>query len=275
MSTVTGNHTRAGRTLLRAGTAAAAVVVASSAAAGLAAADESTASTSSCSVVAHIGDSTSVAMNDSAYLDVADQMTTQYKAVGVEQVIDDSLGGRAIIERVNGGTSGEDVLNAVNAGTPAPDCYVIALGTNDAANVAVGSAVSNADRIAKVLELTGDKPVVWPTVKTTAAATAPGCQPESMTAFNDALNAAAADHPNLKVLDWAAEADDALFAPDGIHYSVEGTKARVKAFAAALGQIGTDSDSSTTTAPAAPSTTAPEDDGPLMPGYDLGNWPNY
>jgi len=44
-------------------------------------------------------------------------------------------------------------------------CWVLALGTNDTADVAVGSTFSLAYRIKEMMSLIGNEPVMWVNVK--------------------------------------------------------------------------------------------------------------
>lgn len=205
---------------------------------GVATADpgESAAPPGVCKTVADIGDSTSLGMDDPQITPDPDRLSTKYSAVaGVERTLFDAAGGRAVIERVGEASPGLEALAALNESHP--DCYVIALGTNDAANEAVGSTVDAAERIDQMMALTNGKPVLWPTVKTLPTATVDGYAPDSMTSFNTALIEATSRHPNLTVYDWASEAADDLFADDGIHYTADGMKLRITKFAEALREI--------------------------------------
>ncbi|QTI67269.1 hypothetical protein [Gordonia polyisoprenivorans] len=137
------------------------------------------------------------------------------------------------VERTNTATPGLEALETINQQNP--DCYVVALGTNDAAAVAAGASVNAAQRIEKVMAIANGRPVLWPTVKTTDAARShTGFAPEAMTAFDQALDAATAAYPNLTVFDWAAQASDSLFYPEGIHYTPDGTMEGVTKFAEAV-----------------------------------------
>ena len=55
-----------------------------------------------------------------------------------------------------------------------------------------------------------------------------------MVAWNEALVAAQARHPNLQVYDWAAVVQDAWFQDDGIHYTSAGNAERARLIADAL-----------------------------------------
>lgn len=249
------------RTLV-AGSVAAAAVAAGSVA-GLAFADEQPIPEAPgvCKTVAHIGDSTSMGMTDPQVIpDEKNRLEAKYAAVaGVEKTIVDAAGGRAIVEAVGQASPGVEAVRAVAAQA---DCFVVALGTNDAANEAVGSQVKADQRIEQVLSLTAGKPVLWPTVKTTeAAASVNGYAPAGMAVFNEALIRATQRFSNLTVFKWDEQADDALFVEDGIHYTADGTQKRIDAFAEALktvSQAGPSEPATSSTAPGASgSTTAP------------------
>src|ERR1700729_3822243 len=90
----------------------------------------------SCSSVAHIGDSTSVDLISSADLpDPAQQLPVRYADVGVRHLRIDASGGRSIVETLPGQVNGYNVARAWwDQGYRG--CWVFALGTNDAANIA-------------------------------------------------------------------------------------------------------------------------------------------
>lgn len=95
-----------------------------------------------CQTVVHIGDSTSVGSDDAGRVPTPeDRLTAQYERVGAEQVILDAGGGRSIVERVNGEPNAAEAIDA-QLSRGVRGCWVIAMGVNDAANIAVGS---NAD----------------------------------------------------------------------------------------------------------------------------------
>ena len=112
-------------------------------------------------------------------------------------------------------------------------CWVLALGTNDAADVYVGSAVSLAARIKKMMSVIGGQPVMWVNVKSLLAS---GPYAESnMLAWDHALIQACASYPNMRVYDWAAAAEDSWFISDGIHYTSAGYAARARLIAQRAG----------------------------------------
>ena len=183
-----------------------------------------------CQTIVHIGDSLGVGQES---VEGDDSLQTLYTAAGAKTVKLDMSGGRSMVERVNGQTNGVEAAEAAKASTnPQGRCWVIALGTNDAGNIAAGSTYDAKTRIDKMLAVTGTERVLWPTVFTTAEAKTYWA-PQNSEAFNKVLKSEAASHPNVEVLDWAAMADPSQIS-DGIHGNMAYYKARNVAFANAL-----------------------------------------
>jgi lysophospholipase L1-like esterase len=186
----------------------------------------------SCRAVAHIGDSTSVGMVSADYLpDPAQRLAAQYADVGVRHATINASGGRSMVEalprQVNGYDTARQMANAGFRG-----CWVVALGTNDTANVSAGSNVGRLARIAELMSVAHGAPVLWVNVKTLDPA---GPSAESkMRLWNAALTQACHQYPNLRVYDWAAVAQDGWFISDGIHYTPAGYAARARLIARAL-----------------------------------------
>ena len=182
--------------------------------------------------VAHIGDSLSVPLTSPAYLpDPADRLEAQYGNVGVSTVIADSTGGRSIVETVAGNPNAESgMYRLIREGYSG--CWVLAMGTNDAANRAVGSNYGHRSRIDLLMAAAGADPVLWITVKTQRS-TGPYADAE-MQDWNAALLAACSRYPNLRIYDWAAETEDGWFQDDGIHFTSVGYAERARRTAAAL-----------------------------------------
>ena len=111
-------------------------------------------------------------------------------------------------------------------------CWVLALGTTDAANIAAGAPTPADRRIDRLMAVVGRDPVLWVDVKTLRT-DGPWADP-SMQAWNEALTAAAARYPNIEVYDWAGVVQDAWFGDDRIHYTTEGYTQRAALIAAAL-----------------------------------------
>ena len=184
----------------------------------------------SCRSVAQIGDSLSVGL-DSTSLGRDARISARYAAVGVRELRNDASGGRSVVETVNDQDSGEMVARKLRkAGFHG--CWVIALGTNDAADVDAGSPYGYSERIDRMMAIIGDDPVLWVDVKTLresgfyAAA--------HMRLFDQALAKAHARYPDLQVYAWSDDVADDWFLPDGIHYNAEGSTHRASSLATAL-----------------------------------------
>ena len=186
----------------------------------------------SCRAVAHIGDSTSDGLVSPDYLpNPAQRITARYEDVGVRTVRIDISGGRSVVEVLPGQVNGYDAArNMVREGYRG--CWVIALGTDDTADVAAGSQVGLATRIARMMSATRGEPVLWVNVKTLLAS-GPYAEP-NMERWDKALVSACARYPNLRVFDWAAVARRKWFISDGIHYTSAGYAARAELIADAL-----------------------------------------
>jgi peptidoglycan/LPS O-acetylase OafA/YrhL len=186
----------------------------------------------SCPSVVHIGDSTSEGMISSNYLpDPGQRLNAQYARVGVRQTRDEITGATSIVETLPGGTNAYDVARSL-VGQGYRGCWVIALGTNDSADIYVGSSVSLAERIRKVMSVIGSQPVMWVNAKSLVAR---GPYSESdMQHWNGALLDACPHYRNMRVYDWASAVRDKWFIPDGIHYYSPGYAARAHLIAEAL-----------------------------------------
>lgn len=186
----------------------------------------------SCRSVAHLGDSTSVGLISPADLpDPAQRLAARYARVGVRQLRVDASGGRSIVEVLPGQVNGYDVARGWRAGGYR-GCWVFALGTNDTANVAVGSSVGRMARIERMMSVAHGQPVLWVSARTLLSG---GPWAESnMQIWNDALRRACATYPNLRVFDWASVANPGWYISDGIHYTSAGYAARARAIAEAL-----------------------------------------
>jgi hypothetical protein len=189
-------------------------------------------SRTSCTSVVHIGDSTSEGMISTSYLpDPRQRLNAQYARVGVRETHDEITGATSIVETLPGGVNAYDVARSL-IGNGYRGCWVIALGTNDSADIYVGSSVSLATRIQKMMSVLGAQPVMWVNAKSLVAR---GPYSESdMQHWNDALLEACRRYANMRVYDWAAAVKDKWFIPDGIHYYSPGYAARAHLIADAL-----------------------------------------
>ncbi|HEX9063809.1 MAG TPA: hypothetical protein VF843_01800 [Streptosporangiaceae bacterium] len=186
----------------------------------------------SCRNVAHIGDSTSVDLISAAMVPQASQrLAARYRDVGVSHVRIDASGGRSIVEELPGQQNGFTVASDWRA-QGYRGCWVFALGTNDAANVAAGSTVGLTARIDRMMAVAHGQPVLW--VNTRTELTSGAWAEANEKAWDAALTSALARYPNLRIFNWSAVARPAWFLSDGIHYNSAGCAARAKAIADAL-----------------------------------------
>jgi peptidoglycan/LPS O-acetylase OafA/YrhL len=186
----------------------------------------------SCRAVTHIGDSTSDGLVSPQYLpNPADRISAQYQDVGVRTVITDISGARSVVEVLPGEVNGYDAArNIVRSGFRG--CWVIALGTNDTADVAIGSNFGLAARIDRMMKATQGEPVMWVNVRSLLSS---GPYAESnMLRWDRALVSACARYPNMRVYNWAAEVHTKWYISDGIHFTSLGYKYRAQMIADAL-----------------------------------------
>jgi lysophospholipase L1-like esterase len=187
----------------------------------------------SCQSVVHIGDSTSDGLISADYLPKKwERITAQYKRVGVQHVHLQISGARSIVETWEGQPNARTVAEKLKAENY-NGCWVLALGTNDTADVYVGSPVGLSARIQQMMSVIGQQPVMW--VNVISLPEAPVDYSEAqMQLWNQALTRACAKYPNMRVYDWAAVAKPRWFISDGIHYTSPGYKARSRLIARAL-----------------------------------------
>jgi peptidoglycan/LPS O-acetylase OafA/YrhL len=190
------------------------------------------AKSTSCHSVIHIGDSTSDGLVSAQYLPNRTQrISAQYARVGATTQHFEISGARSIHERFEGLPNAADVASAWRT-KRFQGCWVLALGTNEAANVAAGSSVGYDQRIDSMMSTIGRQPVLWVNVKSLVTS-GPYAAP-NMQAWDAALVSACRRYPTMRVYDWASDVRDAWFIPDGIHFTTPGYAARGRLIADAL-----------------------------------------
>lgn len=185
----------------------------------------------SCQSAAHIGDSTSVDLVSTAYLPPSALLQTRYANVGVKHLNLDASGGRSMVEALPGQVNGYNVARAW-AAQGFRGCWVLALGTNDAANVAVGSSVSLMARIDKMMAVAHGQPVMWVNTRTLLGYGPYANANEQV--WNQTLIQALKKYPNMRIFDWNSVSVPGWFLSDGIHYNTFGAGERALAIANAL-----------------------------------------
>jgi len=188
---------------------------------------------SACKAVVHIGDSTSEGLDNAEYLpQEGERIPARYAEVGVKEVHMEVQGATSIEEQFEGHPNAQEVAAAWQA-EGFQGCWVLALGTNEAANVAAGSTVGERERIEKMMAIIGDEPVLWVNVRSLVEAGDPYSK-ENMQKWDEELVAACNSYPNMRVYDWASDVKDDWFIEDGIHFTSPGYAARAQLIALAL-----------------------------------------
>ena len=161
----------------------------------------------------------------------ADALQAQYERVGVRALYTEVSGGRATIETIGGAENAFDTVVRLRR-MGYRGCWVLTIGTNDAANVAIGGRPDLATRLDRMMFLFGSDPVLW--VDAVTLRDAGPYANVHMQGWNRALDEAARRFPTLRVLPWSEVALDEWFVSDGIHYTSGGAAWRSHAIADAL-----------------------------------------
>jgi hypothetical protein len=187
----------------------------------------------SCRSVVYIGDSTSDGEASAEFVPNRRlRAPTQLFRVGVKYTHMEVSGARSIHETFDGNPNAATVARQqISAGFHG--CWILALGTNEAADVAAGSRFGLRTRIAQMMSIIGDQRVMW--VNAITLASAPQFYGATgMRRWNEDLLSACDKYPMMRVFDWAAHAKPWWFIPDGIHYTPDGYIARTRLIAHAL-----------------------------------------
>ena len=188
----------------------------------------------SCTSVVHIGDSTSEGLVSPDYEpNPANRIPARYADVGVKKSIMKIVGATSVVESLPGTPNAFDMASQVKR-SGFRGCWVLALGTNDTADVYAGSNVGRAQRIEKMMSLIGNQPVMW--VEVTSLLSSGPYAEQNMRLWNQALQQVQAHYPNMKIYDWPAVAQKSWFISDGIHYTSIGYAHRAVAIADALAE---------------------------------------
>jgi hypothetical protein len=188
----------------------------------------------SCTSVVHIGDSTSEGLISADYEpNPANRIPARYADVGVKHSIMKIVGATSVVESLPGTPNAYDMASQVKQ-SGYNGCWVLALGTNDTADVYVGSNVGRLQRIQKMMNLIGNQPVMW--VEVTSLLSSGPYSEQNMELWNQALQQAQAQYPNMRIYNWPAVAQRSWFINDGIHYTTIGYAHRATAIADALAE---------------------------------------
>ncbi len=156
----------------------------------------------SCLSVVHIGDSTSDGLVSPNYLpNWRQRIPAQYEDVGVRTVYTNITGARSVVEVLPGTVNAYDAAKSLVA-HGFHGCWVLALGTNDTADVAVGSNVGLTARINRMMSVARGAPVMW--IQVVSLLSSGPYAEANMRKWNAALLRACARYPNMRVMDWPA-----------------------------------------------------------------------
>ena len=133
--------------------------------------------------------------------DPAQRLAAQYRDVGVRHTWISASGGRSIVEQMPGQANGYRVASGWDR-QGYRGCWVFALGTNDTANVSVGSNVGLMARIREMMSAAHGEPVMW--VNTQTDLSSGPWSEANMQRWNSTLVAACRAYPNMRVFNWAA-----------------------------------------------------------------------
>lgn len=190
---------------------------------------------SSCRSVVYIGDSTSEGEISTDYIPRAGQrLESQLFRVGVRAVHPEISGARSTVETYQGHPNAATVAQSYTR-QGYRGCWIMAVGTNDVANVHLGGKPGVAGRISRMMSIVGHSPVLWVDLITLVAPGSPYAE-RGMAAWNQALVEACRRYPNMRIFDWAARANRRWFIPDGIHYYSPGYVARAHQISRALAE---------------------------------------
>jgi hypothetical protein len=185
-----------------------------------------------CKGVVYIGDSTSLGLVSPDYLPNPKQrISGQFGNVGASTQHFEISGGRSIYETFEGLPNAQTVAQSWKD-RGFKGCWVLGLGTNEAADVAAGSNIGYDDRISRMMSVADGGPVLWVNVKTLLQS---GPYAEAnMAAWDAALARACKRYPNMRVYDWSRDVKDPWYVDDGIHFTSQGYRQRSKLIADAL-----------------------------------------
>jgi hypothetical protein len=185
-----------------------------------------------CRSVAYMGDSTSEGMDSPLYLpDPAQRLDAQYRDVGVRNVSASIAGANSVASALSGAATGAPAAESLGAAY-ADDCWVVALGTNDTADVAAGSGAGRLARIQGLMAAARGRPVLW--VNLVSLLSAGPYSEANMRLWNQTLRGACSRYPNMRIFDWASVVKLRWFLNDGIRYTSAGYASRARRIAKAL-----------------------------------------
>jgi lysophospholipase L1-like esterase len=136
-----------------------------------------------------------------------------------------------VVETLPGQTNGYQAAQTLTA-RGFKGCWVLALGTNDTADVAIGSASGRMQRIQQMMSAAHGQPVMW--VNVISLLNSGAYSEANMQLWNQTLQQACSKYKNMRIFNWASLAQPSWFINDGIHYTPAGYAIRAQQIAQAL-----------------------------------------
>lgn len=180
-----------------------------------------------CGTVAHVGDSLSYR--------IMPELKAGYEGFGFGSVHVDAFGARAMHWKVASDKyTGLTAVDAIKAAGH-QGCWVIALGTNDTANIARWAYQDGFDRAAVIddmmrrIDPAAQTPVMWVDTWTVVTDPAEAGTQANMIEWNRVLREATSRWPNMRIADWSALAAQhpEWYVDDGVHHNDAGHSERV------------------------------------------------
>ena len=186
----------------------------------------------SCRSVVHIGDSTSVGLEDPEVLPrKKDRISAQYARVGATTAFLDISDARSVVEKVENRPNAQEAALKVKKKNHG-GCWVLALGLNEADDVYDQSPWGFTKRIDLMMHIIGKDPVMWVNVRTLLGEG--GYSNDLMIQWNSAVVAACNKYPNMRAYDWPADVQTNWYQSDQIHFTSEGYRKRAQYIADTL-----------------------------------------
>lgn len=193
-----------------------------------------------CESIIHVGDSLSVGMKQAGieelYTDILDNNDgDENNDQAASRVSYSAVSGQALIEKTKG-ESGIDVIQRLTSTLNEDNeaCLVIAFGTNDANNIAHGSAVDARKRIGAALDAAAPvRHIFW----VTPAVAENHAIDRTVNQFSRELSRAA-ELNDLNLIRWNEEVETDLYATDGIHLTSDGYATMANFVAEAVAEGG-------------------------------------
>ena len=158
---------------------------------------------------------TAAVVGDSLTLSARDEIEAYLEGIGIEVLAVDAAENRRMSRGSNPSPGVDAVERIAGAEAPAPELWVIALGTNDVGALSAGDQF--ASDVADVVDaIPAGAPILWVDFWIRD-------RRDAVVAANEVLRAALAGRADTAVADWFSHGDDAgIVTTDGVHLTGDG-----------------------------------------------------